>query len=223
MKPRLSDDIISMRIAAELKDGEVVNIGYGFISNVSSFIIPPRDIIFHAENGIIGYGRVLTAEDEAMMDYNQVNAASQFVATLPGMSFVDVATAFDCVRTGRVDTTILGAYQVSEKGDLANWSTDPKGAWGSIGGAMDMPVGARRVIVGMKHTENDNMPRILKKCTLPLTAPRCVNLIVTDIAVIAVTKDGLELKEVAPEWTVEEVQALTEPRLIVREVKEFQL
>ena len=224
MKERLSNEVVTMRIASELRDGEVVNIGYGFMSNVSSFIPPDRDVIFHSESGVIGYGRVLTSgDDPALMDYNLVNAASQFVTARPGLVFLDVAEAFNCIRTGRVDTTILGAYQVSEKGDLANWSLDPQGKWGSIGGAMDMPVGAKRVIIGMEHTDAKNRPKIVKKCTLPLTAAGCVKLIVTDLAVIEVTGEGLLLREVAPGWTPEEVQELTEPRLLMRDVKEYAL
>jgi len=222
MKERLSNEVVAMRIASELADGEVVNIGYGFISNVSSFIPPGRDVIFHSESGVVGYGRVLTAgDDPVLMDYNLVNAASQFVTAEPGISFMNIAQAFDCIRVGRVDTTILGAYQVSEKGDLANWSLDPQGKWGSIGGAMDMPVGAKRVIIGMEHTDAKNRPKIVKECTLPLTAAKCVKLIITDLAVIEVTGEGLVLKEMAPGWTPEEIQELTEPRLLIRDVKEY--
>lgn len=223
MKERLPREVIPMRIARELNDGSVVNVGIGLASLVSSFIPPDKHIVFHAENGVMGYGRVLTEDERERLDYELVNAAAQFVAPLPGMSFMNIAEAFDAIRVGRVDFTILGAYQVSERGDLANWSTDLKGAWGSIGGAMDMPIGSKNVIVGMEHTTRSGMPRVVKKCTLPLTAPECVDLIVTDLAVIRVTKDGLVLEEIAPGWTVEEVQALTEPRLIVREVKEIQL
>lgn len=225
MKQRLGEEVIAMRIASEIKDGDVVNVGFGLVSTVSSFIPPDMDITFHSENGVVGYGRVFTAEDDlSLFDYNRVNAGGQFVAALPGMCFMDFAEVMECVWTGRLDLTILGALEVSEKGDLASISTDPKGQfWGGIGGAMDMAFGAKRLIVGMHHTDKNDRPKILKKCSLSLTAPGAVDLIVTDIAVIEVIKEGLVLKEVAPGWTPEEVQALTEPRLIVREVKEMQL
>lgn len=221
MKPRLSNDVIAMRIAAELKEGEVVNVGFGLVSGVSSFAVEKHPV-FHSENGVAGYGSVLTEEEIEKMDYNLVNAGGQFLAPEPGMVFMDVSETLACVWTGKVDTTVLGAFQVSEKGDLASWSTAAEGDLGSIGGAMDMASGAKRIIVGMEHTDKRDRPKILKECSLPLTAPRCVNLIVTDLAVIEVTRQGLVLKEIAPGWTVEEVQALTEPRLIVGEVKEMQ-
>ncbi|MCJ7791511.1 MAG: succinyl-CoA--3-ketoacid-CoA transferase, partial [Dehalococcoidia bacterium] len=132
--------------------------------------------------------------------------------------------AFDAIRVGRISTTVLGGLQVSEKGDLANWSTEPEVLVGNIGGAMDMPIGAKRVIVGMTHTTKGGKPKIVKRCTLPLTAPECVDLIVTDIAVIDVTPRGLVLKEYLPGWTVGEIQAITEPKLIISpDLKEMEL
>jgi len=224
MKERLDDHGIAMRIAKELKDGDCVNLGIGLGTLVSNYIPPKKTIIFHSENGVWGFGRVLTVDEADLMDYNLVNPAGQFVAPHPGMGFCDMAEAFDAIRVGRVDMTILGALQVSEKGDLANWSTDPKGSWGTIGGAMDMPVGAKKVIVGMTHTTKNGKPKILKQCTLPLTAPKCVNLIVTDVAAIVVTKDGLVLKEHVPGWSPADIQAMTEPKLIIPpDLKEMQL
>lgn len=213
-----------MRIARELRDGEVVNVGHGLVVNLPDFLPPNRHVICHSENGVVGYGRLLGDDDpKELMDVDLVGAGTNFLERLPGMCVMDVAEAIACVRTGRVTTTVLGAFEVSEKGDLANWSTDPRGAWGSIGGAMDMPVGAKRVIVGMEHVDKRGRPKIVRECRLPLTAPRCVDLIVTDIAVVEVTAEGLELKEVAPGWTAKEVQELTEPRLIARNVKEMEL
>ncbi len=225
MKSRPDRDIIPMRIARELKDGDVVNIGFGLGSMTTDYVSQDKYIIPHAEGGVVGYGRVLgeSEEDKKLRDYDLTNSSSQFVARRPGMCFMDIAQAIDAVRTGRVDVTVLGGIQVSENGDLANWSTDPRGSWGSIGGAMDIAVGVKKVIVGMIHTTKSNEPKIVKRCTLPLTAPKCVDLIVTELAVIEVTSGGLELKEVAPGWTVEEVQALTEPRLIARDVKQMEL
>jgi len=215
MKPKLSREVMAMRIAREFKDGDVVNVGLGLGSIVSNFIPPGTAVTFHAENGVIGYGHVLTLGESHLMDYYLTNAGIQFVAPLPGMCFCDIAEAFDAIRTGRVDVTVLGALQVSERGDLANWTTDPQGGWGTIGGAMDMPVGVKRVIVGMEHLDRQGRPKIVKRCSLPLTAPECVDLIVTELAVIEVTPHGLLLKEIAPGWTVPEVQAMTEPALMV--------
>lgn len=224
MKERLTQEAIAMRIAKELKDGDCVNLGIGIGTMVSSFIPVEKTVIFHTENGAIGFGRVLTIDEAELMDYNLVNAGGQYIAPLSGMSLCDFAEAFDAIRVGRVDVTVLGGLQVSERGDLANWTTDPKGSWGTIGGAMDMPIGAKKVIIGMTHTTKDNKPKIVKKCTLPLTAPECVDLIVTDVAVIEVSPEGLVLKEFVPGWTSEEIQAITEPRLIIApDLKEMEL
>ncbi|MFH1350317.1 MAG: 3-oxoacid CoA-transferase subunit B [Pseudomonadota bacterium] len=217
MKKRLNNAMIAKRIAQELQSGDVVNLGIGIGTMVANFVPPGKDVTLHSENGVIGYGHVLSKDEADLMDYNLINAGTQFVAPLPGMSIVDMADAFDAIRNGRVDITVLGALQVSEKGDLANWTTDVKGTVGTIGGAMDMPVGAKKIIIAMEHTTKDNQPKILKECTLPLTAPQCVDLIVTDLAVIEVTPEGLVLKEVASDWTAEEVQSLTEPRLFIPE------
>lgn len=227
MKERLGEETICMRIANLLQPGEVVNIGFGLVSTVSSYIPDEKDITFHTENGILGYGRVLAADDDPeLMDILRVNAGSQFVAYKPGMVYVDYAGSAACVWSKRVETTVLGALQVSEKGDLASLSMDPKSggaAWGGIGGAMDMAFGAGRTIVGMTHTDKKNNPKIVKRCSHSLTGVGCVKIIVTDLALIEVAREGLILKEIAPGWTVEEIQALTEPRLIVCEVKEMEL
>lgn len=214
MKERLGREVIAMRIAREIQPGEVVNLGVGIGSLVANYF--PRDagIVMHAETGVYGFGDVLTAGQEALFDYHLINAGGQFVSPLPGMCFSDIADAFDAVHIGRVTTTVLGAYQVSAKGDLANWTKEAEGTWGSTGGAMDMVL-ARRVIIGMEHTTKTNEPRILNKCTYALTGKECVDLIVTDLALIEVTQKGLVLREIAPGWTAEEIQALTEPRLII--------
>jgi len=223
MKQPLDIEVVSMRIAKELKDGEVVNIGIGIGDLVSNYLPPDKTIILHSENGVYGFGRFLVEGEEDLMDFHLVDAWGRFLAPSPGMSFSDYCDAFDAVHTGRVNTSILGAYQVSERGDLANWTTEPEGYWGSIGGAMDMLM-AKRVIAGMEHVTNDGKPRIVDKCSLALTARECVHLIVTDLAVIEVTGRGLVLKEIAPGWTMEEVQELTEPKLIADEgLKEMEL
>jgi len=224
MKERLSEEAIAMRVAKELNDGEYVNLGFGIGSMVPNFIPEEKTVIFHSENGAIGYGRVLTLDEAELMDYNLINAGGQYVTPKAGMSIFDIAEAFDAIRIGRVSATVLGALQVSEKGDLANWSIDPDAPIGNIGGAMDMPIGAGRVIIGMTHTTKENKFKILKKCTLPLTAPKCVNLIITDLAVIEITDDGLVLREFLPGWTIEEIQSITEPRLSVSpDLKEMEL
>jgi 3-oxoacid CoA-transferase B subunit len=166
----------------------------------------------------------LTLDEVELMNHNLINAGSQYIVPKPGMSLSDIAEAFDAIRVGRVNATVLGALEVSEKGDLANWSADPKAPIGNIGGAMDMPIGAKRVIVAMTHTTKKGEPKIVKKCALPITAPKCVDLIVTDVAVIEVSDEGLVLKEFFPGWTVEEIQAITEPKLIISpELGEMQL
>jgi 3-oxoacid CoA-transferase B subunit len=224
MKERLNEEAIAMRVAKELKDGEYVNLGFGIGSMVPNFIPPEKRLIFHTENGALGYGRILTLDEPELMDYNLINAGAQYIHPKPGMSLFDIAEAFDAIRVGRVSTTVLGGLQVSEKGDLANWSTDPNVSVGNIGGAMDMPVGAKRVIVGMTHTTKQGKPKIVKKCTLPLTAPQCVDSIITDVAMIEVTAEGLVLKEFVPGWTVKEIQAITEPKLIISsDLREMEL
>ncbi|MBI4319260.1 MAG: 3-oxoacid CoA-transferase subunit B [Chloroflexi bacterium] len=202
-----------MRIARELSDGDVVNLGIGIGSQVVNYTPPDYRIIFHSETGILGYGAALDTDQEDLMDSSVVDANGHYVRLVPGTCVCDAAEAFDVVRTGRVDVTVLGALQVSEKGDLANWSTDPAGKVGTMGGAMDVPAGARRVIVGMEHVSKSGQPKLVKECTLPLTIRRRVSRIITDVAVIDVSDEGLWLKEVAPGWTVEDVQAVTEPEL----------
>jgi 3-oxoacid CoA-transferase subunit B len=214
VKQPLDREVIAMRIAKEIKAGEVVNLGIGMGTLVASYIPPDKGIILHSENGVYGFGGVLYEGQEDLMDYHLTNAGGQFVSPLPGMSFSDMADAFDAAHIGRVTTTVLGAYQVSEKGDLANWTTEPEGYIGSMGGAMDM-IRAKRVIISMEHVTRQGEPRIVRQCTYALTGRECVNLIVTGLAVIEVTKQGLRLKEIAPGWTVEEVSAMTEPRLII--------
>ncbi len=224
MKNRLDTEVIAMRVAKEFKDGDFVNLGFGIGADAASYIPPDKTVIFHSEQGILGFGRILTEGEEDLADFNLTNAGGKFLAPQPGMCFFNHADSFVMVRGGHLDVTVLGALQVSEQGDLANWSLDPSGKLGNIGGAMDMPVGIKKVIVAMEHTTRDNRIKIVKKCTLPLTCPRCVDLIVTDLAVIEVTANGLILKEFAPGWSPEEIQTLTEARLIIADdLKEMEL
>ena len=224
MKIRLDREVVAMRVAKEFQDGDYVNLGVGIGADAGSYISSDKTVFFHSEQGLLGYGRILTEGEEDLADFNLVNAGGKYVVPLPGMCFIHHADSFALVRGGHIDVTVLGALQVSEQGDLANWSMNPAGKVGNIGGAMDMPVGIKKVIVAMEHTTHNNRIKIVKKSTFPLTCPRCVNLIVTDLAVIEVTSRGLLLKEFAPGWSPEEIQSLTEPTLILADdLREMEL
>jgi len=212
MKARLDDQTMALRVAREFQDGMVINLGIGIPTLAANFIPEDKEVIFHTENGCLGFGPAATSEEE--QDFHLINASAQFVTRLPGMSFFDHAESFVMIRGKHVDMCVMGGLQVSEKGDLANWLL-PGREPGNIGGAMDLAFGAAHLVIAMTHTTRANEPKILKQCTYPLTAPHCVDLIITDIAVIEVTPDGLVLKETAPDWQVEEIQALTEPKLKV--------
>jgi len=220
MKARLNEETIALRAAKDFEDGMVINLGYGMPGLCANFIPEGRTIFFQSENGILGYGPLVSDEEK---DYELTNASDQPVTPMPGMCFFDSATSFDMIRGGHIDMVVLGAYQVSEKGDLANWGRPGRPATG-MGGGMDLAVGSKKLVVMMIHTTKEGNPRIVKQCTFPLTAKNCVKKIFTDIAVIDVTERGLILREVAPGWTAEEVQALTEPKLIIAEdLKEIEL
>lgn len=215
MKERLSREMIAMRVAKELFDGAVVNLGIGIPTLVANFIPEGMTIILQTENGALRFGPIIKPEEfSEKADIDLVNAGGQYITSLPGMSFFDSAESFLMIRGGHIDITVLGVIEVSEKGDLANWQIPGRGI-GNIGGGMDLAFCAKRVIVATEHTSKIGKPKIVKKCQTPLTAPHCVDLIITDIAVIKATKRGLVLKEVAPDWTVREVQELTEPKLII--------
>lgn len=209
MKSGLSRELIALRVAKEFEDGYYVNLGIGLPTLVSSFIPEGIDVTLHTQNGILGYGRIANEEE---MDPDLINAGSQPVTLNPGATFFDSAEAFAMIRGGHIDVVVLGAFQVSERGDLANWMTLERKV-GSIGGSMDLVNGAKKVIVAMEHTSRSGEPRIVKECTYPLTGRGVVNLVVTNLAVIEVTPEGLLLKEVAPSVTPEEVQAVTQPKL----------
>ncbi len=211
MSEPLDREVMAMRVAREFQDGDVVNLGIGIPTLASSFVPEERQVTFHSESGVLGYGEVLGDEDG---DIDLINAGGQFVAPLPGMSLFGSVEAFAMIRGGHIDVTVLGGMQVSERGDLANWMFPERGI-GNVGGAMDLAAGARRIIVVMEHTTKQGLPRIVNECDYPITGLRCVNLIVTNIAVIEVTAGGLVLNEIAPGFSPEEVQAWTEPKLIV--------
>lgn len=234
-KGRLDEPTIAMRVAKEFQDGMVVNLGGGIPSLACNFVAEGREVLFHTENGALGYGGIASTEEA---DWDMFNASFQPVTYLPGMSFFSHDEAFAMIGGGHIDITVLGALEVSEKGDLANWAignmADYHGdvvAWiktgrfpPGIGGAMDLAVGAKRVIVAMIHTTKDGNPKIVRECKYELTARQCVSLIVTDIAVIEVTPAGLVLKEVAPGLTPDEIQAVTEPKLLIAsDLKEIEL
>ncbi len=224
MKECLSREAIAMRIARELFDGAVVNLGIGIPTLVSSFIPEGMTIIYHSENGVLGFGSVLSSDEiKESADIDLVNAGGQYVRPKPGMCFFHHADSFAMVRGGHIDIAVLGAIEVTDCGDLANWMFPGRGV-GNIGGGMDLAFNAHKVIVAMEHTTKDGKAKIVKKCSVPLTAARCVDLIVTDIAVLQVTPRGLLLKEYAPGWAVKDIQALTEPELVIpSEIEEIRL
>ena len=206
----MSRELIVKRVARELKDGDVVNLGIGMPTLVANYIPEDMDVTFQSENGFLGLG---PAPEAGCEDEYIVNAGAQPVTIKSGGMFFDSATSFAIIRGGHVDVTVLGALQVDEEGNLANWMIPGKMVPG-MGGAMDLVVGAKRVIVAMEHTAK-GAPKILKKCSLPLTASHQVNTIITEMGVMEVTAKGLELVEIAEGLTVEEVQAATEATLIV--------
>ena len=208
----LTRELMAMRVAQELRPGMAVNLGIGLPTQVAGFLPEGVPVLFQAENGILGYGGI---KDGGDYDQDLINAGGQPVTLLPGASFFDSATSFGMIRGGHIDVAVLGGLQVSERGDLANWYVPDRGG-GSVGGAMDLAVGARRLIVVMEHTTREGAPRILRECDYPLTGQACVDLIVTDLAVIEVTPDGLVLTEVAPGVHPEDVRRLTQAPLADR-------
>lgn len=212
-KPRLAREQIARRAARELTDGAYVNLGWGIPNLIADYLPPGITVYFHSENGILGMGRRAKPGEE---DYDLVDAMKVPVTIIPGASFFHQADAHLMTRGGHLDAAVLGAFQVSEKGDLANWKIPGAKGTGNIGGAMDIAAGAKILIVCMEHTTKDSAPKIVKQCSYPLTALACVNTIVTDLAVVDVKREGLQLREVAPGWTVEEVQTVTGAPLIVK-------
>jgi acetate CoA/acetoacetate CoA-transferase beta subunit len=203
-------EVIARRAALELKDGDVVNLGIGLPTLIPNYIPEGVHVTLQSENGLLGMGPTPEAGQE---DPTLVNAGGGYITALPGAASFDSATSFVIIRGGHVDVTVLGALQVDEKGDLANWIIPGKLTPG-MGGAMDLIVGAKKVILAMEHTQKGS-PKILKKCNLPLTAAGQVNLIITEMGVMKITPEGIVLQEIHPEFTVEQVQAATEAQLII--------
>ena len=211
MKSGSKKEYIARRVAQELEDGYYVNLGIGIPTLVANYIPQGMTVILHSENGLLGIGPYPLPGEE---DADLINAGKETVTETSGSSYFDSATSFAMARGGHLDLTVIGGMEVDQEGDLANWMIPGKMVKG-MGGGMDLVTGAKRVIIAMMHNAPDGSPKVLKKCRLPLTGKKVVNMIVTDKAVMEVTPEGLVLKEVAPDCTVEEVLGATEAELIL--------
>ena len=219
-KPKLERQVMCDRLAMEFQDGWIVNLGVGMPTLCSNYVDTSKEIITHSENGVIGYGPI--AED-GKEDRHLVNASGQFVTSQPGMSIVHHADSFGVIRGGMVDVTVMGAYEVSENGDFANWRI-PTRKGGGIGGAMDLAACAKRVFIALEHVTREGEPRLLNRCKLPITAPAVVKMVVTDLGLFEVTPEGFKLLENAPGWSPEDIQEVTEAKLIIADdLREIQL
>ncbi len=216
--PKLERQAMCDRLAMEFQDGWIVNLGVGMPTLCSNYADPSRSIINQSENGVIGYGPLAP---EGQEDKHLVNAGGQFVTAEPGMAIVHHADSFGLIRGGMVDVTVMGAYEVAENGDFANWRI-PTRKGGGIGGAMDLAACAKRVFIAMEHVTREGAPRLLKLCQLPITAPGVVKLVVTDLGLFEVTPQGFKLLEYAPGWSPEDIQEQTGAKLIIPDdVREF--
>jgi len=207
----LTKEQIAQRIAKELKDGYYVNLGIGIPTLVANYIPSGIKVVLQSENGLLGIGPF---PEEGQEDPDLINAGKQTVTTIPGSAFFDSAMSFGMIRAGKVDLTVLGAMEVSERGDIANWKIPGKMVKG-MGGAMDLVASAKNIIVAMMHTNPKGESKLLSRCTLPLTGIRCVKKIVTDLAVVEVTETGFKLLERAPGISVDEIKSKTEGRMVV--------
>lgn len=216
----LNREGIAYRVACELPEGSYVNLGIGIPTLVGDFLPPGKDVFLHSENGILGMG---PAPESGKEDIDLINAGKQYVTMLPGGSFFDHPTSFSLIRGGHLTHAILGAFEVAANGDMANWRTPGEKVPG-VGGAMDLAFGVKNVWVTITHVTNKGKPKILNRCSLPLTAPRCVKRIYTDMAMIDVTPEGLVLREVAPGLDPAAVQARTEaPLRVAPDCREMQM
>ncbi|WP_312430435.1 3-oxoacid CoA-transferase subunit B [Achromobacter sp.] len=203
---KLSRRDIARLVAADIEDGAYVNLGIGIPTQVSAFLPPGRDVILHTENGIVGMG---PGDPGAPLDLDLINASKEAVTLLPGASITDHVVSFAMMRGGHLDLTVLGAFQVSEKGDLANWDTGAADTIPAVGGAMDLVAGARQVYITMEHVTKDGQPKIVRECTYPLTGAGVVDRIYTDLAILDVTPAGMQVRAMVAGLTFDELQALT--------------
>ena len=216
----LDKDGIAKRIAQELHDGYYVNLGIGIPTLVANYIPEGMEVTLQSENGLLGIGPFPEAAD---VDPDLINAGKQTITAMPGAAFFDSSASFAMIRGGHIDLTVLGAFEVSEEGDIASWKIPGKLVKG-MGGAMDLVAAAKNIIAATTHTDKDGNSKLLKKCTLPLTGVRCVKRIITDLAVVDVTPQGFRLVERAPGVTVEEIKKATEGTMIVEgEIPEMKL
>ena len=219
MQEGLTRELIALRIVRELRDGMYVNLGVGIPTIIQNFLPADIDVMIHTEPGALGCGRIAEPEE---YDNDLINAGAQPIVMIPGASFFDLGISFGMMRGGHIDITILGSFQVSEKGDLANWAP-PGRAVAGIGGAMDVAFGAKRIFVAMEHDDKQGKPKILSECTIPPTAKGVVDMIFTNMGTFKVVPEGLMLQEIAPGISLERVQELTEAKLIISpELKEVE-
>ena len=217
-KPKLTRQAMCDRLAMEFQDGWIVNLGVGMPTLCSNYVDPTKSFINQSENGVIGYGPLAA---EGQEDRHLVNAGGQHVTAEPGMAIVHHADSFGIIRGGMIDVTVMGAYEVAENGDFANWRI-PSRKGGGIGGAMDLAACAKRVFIAMEHSTREGAPRLLHRCNLPVTAPGVVKMLVTDLGLFGITPEGFQLLEHAPGWNPEEIQEHTGATISVSpELREF--